>query len=58
MEILVEVASKFPAKLNKNPAYGALESMGDALEGKSSTTNFSPQFIGEVMLCTTDICGG
>ena len=33
--------------MNKNPGYGTLKSMGDALGGKSSTTSFSPQFIGQ-----------
>ena len=48
----VKVSSKLEAILNKNPGYGTSKSMGDALEGKSPTTNFFPQFIGEVLLCT------
>ena len=43
----VKVSNIMEAVLNKNPGYGTLKSMGDALEGKSPTTNFSLQLIGE-----------
>ena len=44
---LASKVSKLEAVLNENPGYGNLKSMGGALEGKSPTTNISPQFTGE-----------
>lgn len=42
-----EVSRKLETILSKNPGYGAVKSIGDALEGKSPRTEFPPQFIGE-----------
>ena len=44
----VKVCGKLEAILNKNPGDGAFKVHGGSLEGKSPTTNFSPEFIGEV----------
>ena len=48
----VKVSKKLEAVLNKNPGYGTLKSIGDALEGKSPTTNIPPQFTGKFCYAT------